>query len=61
MELKDLINDRLRISIRQFAKEVGLSRPTIQRILDGVGKPALLTVKKIADYFGEDYKRFINE
>ena len=59
MKLKDLIEDRLMISIRQFAKETGISRHTIAHILNGGGKPSLLTVKKICAYFGVDYKDYI--
>lgn len=59
MKIKDLIEDRLMISIRQFAKETGISRHTIAHILNGEGKPSLLTVKKICAYFGVDYKDYI--
>ena len=60
MKLKDLINDRLMISIRQFAKECGVSRPTIQRIMNNDNyKPSVLIVKRICAYFGEDFKKFI--
>ena len=44
-QLKDLIEDRLMISIRQFAKETGISRHTIAHILNGEGKPSLLTAR----------------
>lgn len=59
MKIKDLIEDRLMISIRQFAKETGIGRHTIAHILNGEGKPSLLTVKKICAYFGVDYKDYI--
>lgn len=59
MKIKDLIEDRLMISIRQFAKETGISRHTIAHILNGEGKQSLLTVKKICAYFGVDYKDYI--
>lgn len=59
MKIKDLIEDRLMISIRQFAKETGISRHTIAHILNGEGNPSLLTVKKICAYFGVDYKDYI--
>lgn len=58
-QLKDLIEDRLMISIRQFAKETGISRHTIAHILNGEGNPSLLTVKKICAYFGEDWHEYI--
>lgn len=59
MELKDLINDRLMISLRQFAKECGVTRQTIYNILNGKYPPSLLTVKKICAYFGVDYKDYM--
>lgn len=59
MKLKDLINDRLMISIRQFAKEIGITRQTVMNILSDKGKPTVLTVKKICAYFGVDYKDYI--
>lgn len=58
-KLKDLINDRLMISLRQFEKECGVTRQTVYNILNGKGKPSLLTVKKICAYFGVDYKDYI--
>lgn len=59
MKLKELIMDSLMISIRQFSKEVGLNRQTIYNILNDVGTPTVLTVKKITKYFGVDYKEYI--
>lgn len=59
MKLKDLINDRLMISIRQFANEIGITRQTVMNILSDKGKPTVLTVKKICAYFGVDYKDYI--
>ena len=59
MKLKDLINDRLMISIRQFAKEIGITRQTVMNILSDKGKPTVLTVKKICAYFGVNYKDYI--
>lgn len=58
-QLKDLIENRLMISIRQFAKETGISRHTIAHILNGEGKPSLLTVKKICNYFQVDWHEYI--
>ena len=43
-QLKDLIEDRLMISIRQFAKETGISRHTIAHILNGEGKKVKVTL-----------------
>lgn len=59
MKIKQLIMDHLMISIRQFAKEVGLNRQTIYNILNDVGTPSVLTVKKVTKYFGVDYKEYI--
>lgn len=59
MKLKDLINDRLMISLRQFEKETGVTRQTVYNILSDKGKPTVLTVKKICAYFGVDWREFI--
>lgn len=59
MSVKNLIQERLTISIRKFAKEIGVSRQTIINILLGSHKPTELTVKKICLYFGEDFKKYI--
>lgn len=56
--LKDLINDNLMISLRQFAKESGVSRQTLYNIMNGF-KPTVLTVKKICAYFKVDYKEYL--
>lgn len=62
MKLKDLIEDRLMISLRRFAKEAGVSRPTISNILNGSRKnPSTLTVKKICRYFNVDWKDYIEK
>ena len=60
-KLKDLIADNSMISLRQFAKEVGVTRRTLYSIINGEHKPYLLTVKKICAYFGVDYKDYIEE
>lgn len=57
--LKDLINDRLLISLRKFEKEVGLSRQTIYSIMHDNHKPTELTTKIICDYFEVDYKEYL--
>lgn len=57
--LKNLINEQLRISIRKFAKEIGISRQTVYNIMMDNNKPTILTVKKICGYFGENYKDYI--
>ena len=61
MKIKDLILDNLNMSIRKFCKEVGLSRTTIDYILNDENKHELnlLTIKKICNYFGADYKDYI--
>ena len=58
-EIKDLINDRLMISSLRFEKESCVTRQTVYNILNGKGKPSLLTVKKICAYFGVDYHDYI--
>lgn len=57
--IKELINDKLMISLRQFEKESGVTRQTVYNILNGKGNPTLLTVKKICAYFGVNYKDYI--
>ena len=57
--LKNLIYDRLMISIRQFSQDIGISRQTIYNIMADKGTPTVLTVKKVCAYFGEDYKDYI--
>ncbi|MGN0805344.1 MAG: helix-turn-helix domain-containing protein [Candidatus Coproplasma sp.] len=58
-KLKDLINDSLMISQRQFEKKTGISRQTIYNIMHDKGTPSVLTVKKICAFFGVDYKDYI--
>ena len=57
--IKELINDKLMVSLRQFEKEAGVTRQTVYNIQNGKGNPTLLTVKKICAYFGVDYKDYI--
>jgi DNA-binding XRE family transcriptional regulator len=57
--IKELINDKLMVSLRQFEKEAGITRQTVYNIQNGKGNPTLLTVKKICAYFGVDYKDYI--
>lgn len=64
MKIKELILDRLEVSVSQFCREIGLSRTTIDNIMNdyetSIGKaPSLLTIKKICKYFGVDYKDYI--
>lgn len=58
-KLKDLLEDRLMISERQFEREVGINRQTIRNIRYDKVKPSKLTVKKICAYFGVDYHDYI--
>lgn len=58
-KLKDLINDRLMISMRQFEKEAGVTRQTVYNLMHDKKKPSVLTVKKICDYFKVDFKDYI--
>lgn len=59
-KLADLILSKLEISIRKFCKEIKISRPTIDNIInDRNHEPTLLTVKKICNYFEVDYKDYL--
>lgn len=60
MKLKDLIINKLEISIRQFCKEIKISRQTIDNILNDKHTPTLLTIKKICKYFNVDFKDYID-
>lgn len=61
MTIKDLILDRLEVSVRQFCKECGVNRTTINNIIHDKNKYqlSLVTIKKICKYFGEDFKDYI--
>lgn len=59
MKLKDLILDRIEVSISQFSKDVGLSRRTIYDILQDRFQPRLLTIKKVCKYFKVDFRDYI--
>ena len=58
-KLKELITDKLTISINRFSKEIGVSRQTIYNILKGGKDIKINTVKKICAYFGVDYHEYI--
>lgn len=65
MKLKDLIIDRLDITVSQFCKEVGISRQTIDNILNDYKRakaksPSLLTIKRICKYFDVDFRDYLN-
>lgn len=61
MKIKDLIMDRLEIPVSRFCKEVGVSRATINAILNDKYKfnLRLLTIKKICKYFNVDFKDYV--
>lgn len=59
-KLRDLIVENLDMSVYKFAKEIGLSRPTITAILkDSDTQPTLLTIKRICKYFNVDFKDYL--
>lgn len=58
-DLKDLFDEKLMISLRQFEKETGITRQTVYNVLGGKTKPTKLTIKKICAYFGVDFKDYI--
>lgn len=60
-KLKELINDKLMVTHRQFEKETGLSRQTLYSILNGAHKPHVLTVKIICKYFNVDWKEYVEK
>ena len=62
MKLKDLILDRTMITMEQLCKEIKVSRQTIYNIIGEKEnyKPSLLTIKRICNYFGENYKDYID-
>lgn len=58
--LASLILDNLEISIRKFCKEIKISRPTIDNIINNKDhEPTLLTIKKICNYFHVEYKDYL--
>lgn len=59
MKLRDLILDRLEIPKTKFCKEVGISRPVIDYILNDNHEPRLVTIKKICKYFNVDFHDYI--
>lgn len=61
MTIRDLILDRLEVSVSQFGRECGVNRTTIYNIMHDkcTSKLSLLTIKKICKYFNVDYKDFI--
>lgn len=61
MKLKDLIFEKMTISVNKLAKEIGVSRPTICNILNGKGKPSLPTIKRICKYFNVDWHDYLED
>ena len=61
MKLRDLILNNLDVSVSQFCKDAGVSRPTIDDIIHRRKRHtlSLLTIKKICKYFGVDPKNYI--
>ena len=61
MTIKDLILDRLEVSVSQFCKECGVNRTTIDGIIHNKNKsqPSLVTIKKICKYFNVDFHDYI--
>lgn len=59
MKLKELITEKLEISVSQFCKQAGVSRQTIDYILKGEHEPRLDTIKKICKYFKVDFHDYI--
>lgn len=58
MKIKDLLQEKLGLTKASFCRNVGISRPTIEKILNGK-QPSLSTIKKICEYFGVDPKDYI--
>lgn len=56
--IKDLLNER-EISLTKIAKEMGITRQTLNNVAKGNNKPSLITIKKICAYFRVDYKDYI--
>lgn len=59
MKLKELIKEKLKVSIGKFERESGVSRQTVWNIMNDKGVPTIKTVKKICAYFGVDYHDYI--
>lgn len=61
MKIRDLILDRLEVSVSKFCKEINITRPTIDNILLEKNRhnPSLLTIKKICKYFNVDWRDFV--
>lgn len=59
MKLKDLITERLEVSISKFCRDAGISRYAVYYILKGEHEPRLGTIKKICKYFKVDFHDYI--
>lgn len=60
MKLKNLILNKLDVSISQFCKDINISRRTIYNILEDKHEPNIVTIRKICHYFKEDANKYID-
>jgi predicted transcriptional regulator len=48
-ELENIVKKRLRMSIKEFAKEAGIPQSTLYKLLSGEREPNLSTLRRIAE------------
>lgn len=58
MTIIQLINTRTE-TLTALSGKIGVSRQTLQNILNNKVQPSLLTIKKICTYFNVDYKEYL--
>lgn len=58
MTIIQLINTRTE-TLTALSGKIGVSRQTLQNILNNKVQPSLLTIKKICKYFNVDYKEYL--
>ena len=58
MTIIQLINTRSE-TLTVLSGKIGISRQTLQNILNNKVHPSLLTIKKICKYFNVDYKEYL--
>lgn len=58
-KITKLIEDNLTVSLRQFSKEVGISRQCLYNITENKSAPTIATIKKICEYFKVDYHDYV--
>lgn len=58
MTIIQLINTRNE-TLTTLSGKIGISRQTLQNILNNKVQPSLLTIKKICKYFNVDYKEYL--